>query len=689
WNTAFSQGTEAYSWGNHANYGYLTSYTEADPLFTNSYANSITGIDITNWNTAFSQGTEAYSWGNHANAGYLTTYEEYDPLFSSSWANSITGDDIYNWNQAFYFGSEAYSWGNHLNAGYLHTYDNYVQSLNSFTGEINIVAGTNITVQESENNIIISSTGGGSGITFPYLGYPNCNTDAFTVMNSGTGGCVVGLASNNNVGRLGSQTYGAVGVNGTNGNLGGLGNLLFSVVGINGTTNTVGFLGGQSMGVYANNPLAGSEVALATNDYAIAATKGGFFNRVGGSIGFSILDSNSNNSFTELATREINNHFVGLFSENYENTSISGTSVKLAGYDYALSGTTGNKNFSIGNLNSGLHLEAFWPGYNGFSCTTDLIVGGQNNPETYAMYLKTRKSDTLTFELFSGQFSALFAESHGYLLPTNYASLAGPNYAIRGIYGNKAIIIGNNNYGIRSTAYWPGFDGESCIAEFVIGDQNDTETYAMYLKTRKSEDNIYDLSSGDYSALFARNIFEGVAYTVALCTNSYAAWFEGNVDVNGILSKLGGSFKIDHPQDPENKYLVHSFVESPDMKNIYDGIITLDENGEAVVVLPDYFESLNKDFRYQLTCIGGFANVYIKEKVKNNKFKIAGGTAGLEVSWLVTGIRKDPWAEKNRIQTEPEKADKDKGKYLTPDVYNQPKEKGIYYREDDLQLEKK
>ena len=232
WNSAFS-------WGNHATAGYLTSYSENDPVFTNSYANSITGIDITNWNTAFSQGTEAYSWGNHANAGYLTTYEEYDPLFSSSWANSITGDDIYNWNQAFYFGSEAYSWGNHLNAGYLHTYDNYVQSLNSFTGEINIVAGTNITVQESENNIIISSTGGGSGITFPYLGYPNCNTDAFTVMNSGTGGCVVGLASNNNVGRLGSQTYGAVGVNGTNGNLGGLGNLLFSVVGINGTTNTV------------------------------------------------------------------------------------------------------------------------------------------------------------------------------------------------------------------------------------------------------------------------------------------------------------------------------------------------------------------------------------------------------------------------------------------------------------------
>ena len=56
---------------------------------------------------------------------------------------------------------------------------------------------------------------------------------------------------------------------------------------------------------------------------------------------------------------------------------------------------------------------------------------------------------------------------------------------------------------------------------------------------------------------------------------------------------------IDHPLDPANKYLYHSFVESPDMKNIYDGVITTDANGDATVVMPDYFEALNKDFRYQ------------------------------------------------------------------------------------------
>ena len=89
--------------------------------------------------------------------------------------------------------------------------------------------------------------------------------------------------------------------------------------------------------------------------------------------------------------------------------------------------------------------------------------------------------------------------------------------------------------------------------------------------------------------------------------------FQGNVNVTGTLSKGMGTFKIDHPVDPENKFLYHSFVESPDMMNIYNGVISFDQNGEAVVTLPEYFEALNRQFRYQLTPIGGFAPLYIKE----------------------------------------------------------------------------
>lgn len=152
----------------------------------------------------------------------------------------------------------------------------------------------------------------------------------------------------------------------------------------------------------------------------------------------------------------------------------------------------------------------------------------------------------------------------------------------------------------------------------------------------------------------------------------HAGYFLGRVHVQGSLSKSIGSFKIDHPLDPANKYLYHSFVESPDMMNIYNGIATLDERGRAVVELPGYFEALNRDFRYQLTCIGASAPVYVGRKIEDNAFTIAGGYEGLEVSWEVTGIRKDPYAEANRIQVEVVKSPDEIGRLLHPEVYGQP-----------------
>ncbi len=162
-----------------------------------------------------------------------------------------------------------------------------------------------------------------------------------------------------------------------------------------------------------------------------------------------------------------------------------------------------------------------------------------------------------------------------------------------------------------------------------------------------------------------------------------AGRFAGDVAVIGTLSKSGGSFKIDHPQDPENMTLSHSFVESPDMKNIYDGVAILNKQGQAIVTLPSYFNALNQDFRYQLTTIGAYAPVFILSKIESspdqNSFIISGGLPNLEVSWMVTGIRHDAWANQNRIPTEEYKSNANKGKYLNPEAFNQPKEKGIDY----------
>ncbi len=149
-----------------------------------------------------------------------------------------------------------------------------------------------------------------------------------------------------------------------------------------------------------------------------------------------------------------------------------------------------------------------------------------------------------------------------------------------------------------------------------------------------------------------------------------AAVFNGNVQINGTLSKAAGTFKIDHPLDPKNKYLYHSFVESPDMMNIYNGNITLDDDGKATISLPEWFGALNKDFRYQLTALGAPGpNLYVSEEVKDNQFKIAGGTPGMKVSWMVTGIRCDAYAETHPVNVEEEKPFEEKGSYLYPEAY--------------------
>lgn len=151
-----------------------------------------------------------------------------------------------------------------------------------------------------------------------------------------------------------------------------------------------------------------------------------------------------------------------------------------------------------------------------------------------------------------------------------------------------------------------------------------------------------------------------------------AGVFEGDVDVQGTLTKSGGSFKIDHPLDPANKYLYHSFVESPDMMNIYNGNVILDEAGAAWVQMPEWFEALNMEFRYQLTAIGAPGpNLYIAQEISGNRFQIAGGTPGMKVSWQVTGIRNDAYARAHRIPVEEEKPLAERGIYLHPQEQGQ------------------
>lgn len=179
-----------------------------------------------------------------------------------------------------------------------------------------------------------------------------------------------------------------------------------------------------------------------------------------------------------------------------------------------------------------------------------------------------------------------------------------------------------------------------------------------------------------------------------------AATFEGHVDISsklivggeilspsikvGALSIVGGmtaggaivgtgpvtgtfkAFRIDHPLDPQNKYMYHASIESNEFMNIYSGNITTDQQGLATVQLPHWMTALNGNFRYQLTVVGKtFSKAIVWEEInKNGQFTIKTEEPDIQVSWQVSGIRQDVYAKENPLQVEVEKEAAMKGQLI-------------------------
>ena len=158
----------------------------------------------------------------------------------------------------------------------------------------------------------------------------------------------------------------------------------------------------------------------------------------------------------------------------------------------------------------------------------------------------------------------------------------------------------------------------------------------------------------------------------------------GEVHCNKITTPTGKGFKIDHPLDPENRNLYHWCVESPDIMNIYNGNVTTDVDGKATVVLPEYFEALNEDFRYQLTVIGETSLATVEREIENNTFTIRTDKPNVKVSWQVTGRRQDPAIRANPLPVEEEKREAERGFVAYPPPRQQNGVSPISFEGDKL-----
>ncbi len=227
--------------------------------------------------------------------------------------------------------------------------------------------------------------------------------------------------------------------------------------------------------------------------------------------------------------------------------------------------------------------------------------------------------------------------------------------SLTGIYSNTGV----TGYGNGSSSFKFGVSGYIngaaptglSAAVYGVDNINTSATYAGYFQGRLS-------ASGN------------------LLVGGYAQVI-GTVFAQGGLTTSGTkNFTIDHPLDPENKILRHASIESNEVLNQYSGNIITDSKGNATVTLPEYFEVLNKDFRYQLTVMGSFAQAIIKKEVFNNQFIIKSNCPNVKVSWQVTGVRNDRNMQYAPFVAESEKEEKSKGKYLSPEAYGKPKSQG-------------
>jgi hypothetical protein len=264
----------------------------------------------------------------------------------------------------------------------------------------------------------------------------------------------------------------------------------------------------------------------------------------------------------------------------------------------------------------------------------------------------------------------------------------------RGVFGETASALGDGVYGLATatTGQAIGVSGKSQSDEGkgvygestatsgpaygVMGEAASREGAGVYgLSTATPV--LLDFSHQGYGVLGETTSLRGVGVYGLAPQGAYAGWFEGSVHVTGNLAKGSGSFKIDHPLDPENLYLSHSFVESPDMMNVYNGNAILDQDGAAWVEMPEWFEALNRDFRYQLTALDRPApSLHVAERIAGNRFRIAGGEAAIEVSWQVTGVRQDAYARAHPIVVEEDKGEL-RGRYLHPEAHGHPAELAV------------
>jgi hypothetical protein len=348
---------------------------------------------------------------------------------------------------------------------------------------------------------------------------------------------------------------------------------------------------------------------------------------------------------------------------------------------YGLAATTSGSTYGVWGSSVSTEGTGVYGWAGADSGSTYGVQGKSYSPEGTAVYGMAAATSGTNYGVY-GQTDSTWGVGVAGFQPGYDASDLGGWFEPGGLFGGRNGVLGvsKEDGGVAVFGWNRAING---FGVYGYADATTGANYGLYGQTD---------STDGYGVYGFASATSGTNYGVYGSTNSsdgYAGYFVGDVYVNGDFASTSKSFKIDHPLDPANQYLYHYSVESAERLNQYTGNVTLDEDGQAWVELPAWFEAINADIRYQLTCIGGFAPVYIAQEVQDNRFQIAGGQPGLKVSWMVTAVRNDPYAQQHPPVVEQDKPEAERGTYLDPELYGQPEEMGTHYQQqrDVLELQ--
>jgi len=387
------------------------------------------------------------------------------------------------------------------------------------------------------------------------------------------------------------------------------------------------------------------------------------------------------------------NMFIGNYSGN---SNTGGDRNTFVGFHSGMSNVSGGGNTVLGysalsGLDSGNHNTA-----------VGQEAGQYNNTGSYNSYFGSgagemndggNSNSIFGYEAGRGSIGNSFSNNCFYGYQAGYSNITGSGNVFLGYQAGYNETASNKLYIDNSSTTTPLIWGDFAVntlrfnGNVGVGIAPST-TYGVSVDESIVGGHFQGRSTGTYSrgvrgyASGGTSTNYGVyGYATGTGATNYAGYFSGDINVTGTVVKSSDEVKIDHPLDPENKTLSHSTVSSDRMTNLYHGNAVLNSNGSAEVILPDWFESVNTDYRYQLTAIGSAApNLHISREISSGKFEIAGGKPGMKVSWQITTVRNDQYAKKNRIKTEKNKRQEEKGYYLHPAAYDLPEEMGIEYQ---------